>query len=116
MAIEYNPAPDIKERVVNLAEANDFSNVDTSRLYCFRSQGSKAKKTIARIWPFPKIWQKALFMEPRYIIEVIGERFDPLEKEKQDEILIHELKHIPKHFTGGLRKHNKKNLKKHIKL
>jgi len=55
-------------------------------------------------------------MEPRYVIEVLSERFDNLSKEKQDEILIHELKHIPKRFTGGLRKHDRQKLPKHIKL
>ena len=50
------------------------------------------------------------------MIEVISERFDNLPKEKQDEILVHELQHIPKKFTGGLRKHDKKKLPKYIKL
>ena len=96
--------------------AKDFNNVNSDRIYCFRSSGSSAERVLARIWSFPKIWQLALYMEPRYVIEVIGERFDHLSKEKQDEILIHELKHIPKRFTGGLRKHDKKKLSKYIRL
>ncbi len=116
MAIKYFRAPDIKKRIIELVDSNGFSNVDSSKIYCFRSEGSKSESILARIWSFPKIWQQALFMEPRYVIEVLSERFDNLNKKKQDEVLIHELRHIPKNFTGGLRKHDKKKLKKHIKF
>lgn len=114
MAIKYNHAPDIKRRMMALAEA--FENVKSDRVYCVRSHGSSSKRILARIWSFPKIWQLALYMEPRYVIEVLSENFDHLPKHKQDEILLHELKHIPKKFTGGLRHHDKKKLPKHIRL
>jgi predicted metallopeptidase len=114
MPIKYHRAPDIKLRIIELAK--DFNNVNADRVYCFRSSGSAAERVLARIWSFPKIWQLALYMEPRYVIEIIGERFDPLPKEKQDEILIHELMHIPKKFTGGLRKHDIHKLPKHINI
>ena len=116
MAIKYNRAPDIKTRITELVDSNGFSNVNASKIYCFRSEGSKSKTILARIWSFPKIWQKALYMEPRYVIEVLGERFDKLPRKKQDEILVHELNHIPTKFTGGLRRHNKKKFRKHIKI
>jgi predicted metallopeptidase len=114
MPIKYHPAPDIKRRIIELAQ--DFNNVNSDRIYCFRSSGSAAERVLARIWSFPKIWQQALYMKPRYVIEVIGERFDNLSKEKQDEILTHELKHIPKRFTGGLRRHDREKLPKHIRI
>ena len=114
MAIKYHRAPDIKRRILTLS--TDFANVDPQRVFCFRSTGSTAKRTVARIWSFPKIWQLALYMSPRYVIEIISENFDHLSEEKQDEILLHELKHIPSKFTGGLRKHDKAKLPKHIKL
>lgn len=114
MPIKYHPAPDIKRRILELAR--DFDNITPERIYCFRSSGSSTSRILARIWSFPKIWQLALYMEPRYVIEVIGERFDHLPKEKQDEILIHELKHIPKRFSGGLRHHHREKLPKFIRL
>ena len=114
MPIKYHPAPDIKRRIIELAK--DFPNVNADRLYCFRSTGSAAERVLARIWSFPKIWQQALYMEPRYVIEILSERFDNLPKEKQEEILIHELMHIPKKFSGGLRKHDKLKLPKHIRI
>lgn len=115
MAIQYYPAPDIKKRMKELAETNGFSNVNTDRIYCFRSKGSSSQRILARIWSFPKIWQLALYMEPRYVIEVLSERYDNLPPHTQDEVLIHELKHIPKKFSGGLRKHHKDN-PKHIRV
>lgn len=116
MAIKYYRAPDIKQRIMKLASEQGFENVNADRIYCFRSKGSSSKRILARIWSFPKIWQLALYMEPRYVIEVLSERFDNLSKEKQDEVLIHELKHVPKKFTGGLRTHHKKKLPKHIRV
>lgn len=115
MAIKYYHATDIKQRIFELAKNNGFHNVNPERIYCFRSRGTSSKRILARIWSFPKIWQLALYMEPRYVIEVIGERFDSLPNEKQDEILIHELKHIPKKFSGGLKKHGM-DFEKHIKI
>lgn len=109
MPIKYYPAPDIKRRITELIHNNGFHNVSAHRIYCFRSRGSGSRRILARIWSFPKIWQLALYMEPRYVIEVLSERFDKLSPEKQDEVLIHELKHIPKRFSGGLRKHHDGN-------
>lgn len=42
-----------------------------------------------------------------YLIEVISEKFDKLNKEEQDKVIIHELMHIPKSFGGGFIHHNK---------
>lgn len=69
-----------------------------------RGTGSKGR-AIARIWSFPKPWQIALKVDPRYIIEVIAERFDKLNSGEKDKVLIHELMHIPKTFSGALLAH-----------
>src|SRR3989344_6690499 len=109
MAIKYHPASDVKKRITELIQLHGFGNVTPERIYCFRSTGSSSRRILARIWSFPKIWQQALYMEPRYVIEVLSERYDKLTSEKQEEVLVHELKHIPKKFSGGLRTHNEKN-------
>ena len=116
MAIKYVPAPDIKNRILEILEEHPFPNVEPKKVYCFRSYGSSSKRILARIWSFPKIWQLALYMEPRYVIEVLSENFDRIPDHKKTEVLLHELKHIPKKFSGGLRRHDKRKLPKHIRL
>ena len=55
----------------------------------------------------PKIWQNALQVEPAYIIEVISRYFDNLSQKDQDKVLLHEIGHIPKNFSGALLPHTR---------
>ena len=103
--IEYFDAPDIKRRITEMTELLRFDHVDLTRIYCVRSRGSDAKRTIARIHGLGKIWQEAMRMEPTYIVEVIHELFDYYPVEAQDRTLIHEMMHIPQGFRGGFRHH-----------
>lgn len=102
--MNFLSAPDIKARIGRIVKKGGFSYISTTRIKCFRSFGSKSKAR-ARIWSFPRIWQKALNIGPHYIIEVISEKFDKLNKQDQDRVLIHELLHIPKNFSGSLVPH-----------
>jgi predicted metallopeptidase len=74
------------------------------RLFFYRSVGSKSR-AYARTWGLPKLWQNALQVEPAYIIEVISYYFDKLSPKDQDKVLLHELTHIPKNFSGALVPH-----------
>ena len=106
MAITYSEAPDIKELVKEIvARLDKFSHVDLDRLYCFRSKGSKSRRTVARVYGLGKIWQMALGINCGYVIEVISERYDNFDQTEKEKILIHELLHIPKGFSGGFRPH-----------
>lgn len=103
---EWEPADDIKERVLKLVTVLEMDTVIFERIFFFRSQGSKAR-AYARTWGLPKIWQSALGVEPAYIIEVVSKYFDKLSVRDQDKVLLHELTHIPKNFSGALIPHTR---------
>ncbi len=103
--MKFVEAPDIKDSIAKIVGALDLERIDTERLFCMRSYGSRGH-SIARIWSMPRIWQKAMGIKAHYVIEVISERFDRLNSDERDKTLIHELMHIPKNFSGGLVPHN----------
>jgi predicted metallopeptidase len=74
-------------------------------VFCVRSKGSKARRTIARIHGLGKIWQEVLNIPTAYTIEVISEIYDKMSAEEKEKTLIHELLHIPGGFSGGFRPH-----------
>src|SRR4030067_3171671 len=106
MPIKYYAAPDIKSQVDEIASDLDLFHVVPQFVFCVRSKGSKAKRTIARIHGLGKIWQGVLNRPPSYIIEVISEIYDKKSGEEKEKNLIHELLHIPGGFSGGFRPHN----------
>jgi len=105
MPIKYFEAPEIKKQVDQLAEECEFYHVVPQYVFCYRSKGSKARRTIARIHGLGKIWQDALNRPPTYVIEVISEIFDKQSDEEKEKTLIHELMHVPGGFSGGFRPH-----------
>jgi predicted metallopeptidase len=105
MAIKYFPAPEIKKQVDAIAADLEFYHIVPQFVFCVRSKGSKAKRTIARIHGLNKIWQEVLNIPTAYTIEVISEIYDKMPAEEKEKTLIHELLHIPGGFTGGFRPH-----------
>jgi len=105
LTLKYLEAPDVKQLVDKIVDNLDLSHVVPQSVHCYRSEGSKSKRIIARIHGFGRIWQKALGLPPAYVIEVLSERYDRLSQEDKEKTLIHELLHIPKGFKGGFRPH-----------
>ncbi len=89
----------------DIIETLHFDHCRPRNIYCIRSRGSQSRRTIARIHGLGRIWQLAMDIEATYIIEVISEQFDPLSRDGQDRVLVHELLHIPHSFQGGFRHH-----------
>jgi predicted metallopeptidase len=105
MPIKYYEAPEIKQKVDQLAAECEFFHVVPQFVFCVRSKGSKSKRTIARIHGLGKLWQGVLNMPPAYTIEVISEIYDKMSAEDKEKTLVHELMHIPGGFGGGFRPH-----------
>ena len=105
MGIRYYEAPDVKQLANMIISELRFTHIKPDHIYCFRSKGSKSRRTVARIHSLEKLWQLAMNTHPRYLIEVIGERYDELSREDKEKVIIHELLHIPKGFCGGFRPH-----------
>lgn len=97
-------APDIKRLVKHIVAHTSFDYIDVRRIICVRSGGAKSRAR-ARIWSFPKIWQLALTLPAYYVIEVLSHHFDNMSDDDKARILIHELMHIPKNFSGALVPH-----------
>ncbi|MBI3397251.1 metallopeptidase [Candidatus Woesebacteria bacterium] len=108
--IEWSDAPDISKRVRALVKLLKIDWIDTDQIYCFRSVDANTR-AYARIWGLARIWQRVLKVKPAYIIEVISEKFDSASEPDKDKIILHELTHIPKNFSGSLVPHfrNRRN-------
>jgi predicted metallopeptidase len=102
--MESERALDVQLMLEEILEKLEMPHVINPRLICMRSRKASVN-AYARIWSLPAIWRNALEINPFYIIEVVSENFDELPEEEKKKILIHELLHIPKKFTGGLVPH-----------
>jgi len=105
MPIKYCEAPEIKKQIDQITEELELFHVVPQFVYCVRSRGSKAKRTIARIHGLGRLWQDVLNTPPSYTIEVISEIYDKMNSVEKEKTLIHELLHIPGGFSGGFRPH-----------
>jgi predicted metallopeptidase len=106
--LEWDDANEIKEEIEQILKTLNFPNIDASRVFCFRTSGSKSR-SYARIWAMPKIFQRALNIQPAYVIEVLSKYYDRLDDDSKKKILIHELLHIPKNFSGSLLPHRSRH-------
>lgn len=102
--MEWHEAKDVKRDLVQIVKILGLSHIKTQRVFCYRTNGSTSR-SYARIWAMPKIFQTALGIEPAYIIEVLAKYYDRRSEDERKSILIHELLHIPKNFSGALLSH-----------
>ncbi len=102
--MDVEMAPDVEAKVNEIIGVLSYGHINEFRLICMRSRNATAS-AYARIWNLPDIWQKALSVGTFYVIEVLSQHFDRLPEEEKEKVLIHELLHIPKTFSGALRPH-----------
>lgn len=109
--LDWAHATDVKTDIAHIIKVLELDYLRPTRIFCYRTEGSKAR-AYARTWMMPKIFQDALDIEPAYVIEVISKYYDKLGEDEQKRVLIHELLHIPKNFSGALLPHH--GVKRHI--
>lgn len=102
--MDLAPAPDIEQMMKRIVPRLPFTHIDPAKITCMRSTHATSRAR-ARIWSFPKIWQMALAHPPHYVIEVLSHNFDHLSVDDKTRVIIHELMHIPKNFSGALVPH-----------
>lgn len=102
--VDWVEAPDIKRHVEDLAENLELTWLQLDNIYYMRSTTSKAR-AYARIWGLSKVWQMSLDKPPSYVIEVLAQHFDKLPEKEKAKVLLHEITHIPKNFSGSLIPH-----------
>ncbi|MEK7065585.1 MAG: putative metallopeptidase [Patescibacteria group bacterium] len=102
--MEIERAPDIQKIVKRVLPHVPFEYIDGGRIVCMRSFKATSRAR-ARIWSFPRIWQMALRKPAHYVIEVLSQHFDKLSEDDKTRVIIHELMHIPKNFSGALVPH-----------
>lgn len=100
----WNKDLEIQKEMEDMVVALGMEHVKVDRVFCYRTSGSKAH-AYARIWAFPKIFQEVLTLEPAYVLEIISEKFDKLDTNNKKKVIIHELLHIPRNFSGSLLPH-----------
>lgn len=108
--VVWEKAQDIQKMLESIVEKIGFSHVNPHDVFCFRSYHATSRAR-ARIWSFPRIWQLALTRPPCYVIEVLSQHFDHLSPDDKKRVLIHELMHIPKNFSGALVPHRTRHTK-----
>ena len=110
--MEWDEAKDVSEDLKKILSVVVMPHVKLSRIFCYRTHGSKTR-AYARTWSFPKIFQRALGIEPGYVIEVLSDHYDGLSENEKKKVLIHELLHIPKNFSGALLPHRTRSRNLH---
>lgn len=110
--MEWEEAQDVKSDLREVLRTIDLPYIELDRIHCYRTTGSKTK-AYARTWAFPKIFQRALHVEPAYVIEVLSKHYDKLDDDNKKKVLIHELLHIPKNFSGALLPHRTRSRNLH---
>jgi predicted metallopeptidase len=102
--MELTKAPDIDELIAQIVDKLGMAHINPGQITAFRSKGATARAR-ARIYAMPRIWQEALNIKPHYCIEFLTQHFDHLSFDERIRVIIHELMHIPKTFSGALVPH-----------
>lgn len=110
--MEWEEASDVYKDLTHIVTILKLDHIDVRHIHCYRTHGSKTQ-AYARTWSFPKIFQRALGVQPAYVIEVLSRHYDRLSENEKKKVIIHELLHIPKNFSGALLPHKTRSRNLH---
>jgi len=102
--MEFEKADDVSQLTREIVDKLGHKHFQKEQIYCVRSHGSKTR-AYARIWGLSRIFQITAGYKPTYVIEVISKFYDKLSDQEKTKVIIHELMHIPKTFSGALLSH-----------
>ena len=105
----------LEEALRVLVSKLGLGHIDTKRVFAAWSRGSRTT-ALARIWGLPSPFVKLGICQPMYIIELVSEKFEHLDCDEIVETIVHELLHIPRSFSGGLRPHGEWSKRKNLKM
>ncbi len=108
MRLEFSRAsPALKLLMDDIARTiPDFSHVDPERVHLIFSNSTT--RSLAYCHEMSSRIQFALNLQPNYVIEMVSKNWEKLSVEDRAKVIIHELYHIPKTFSGYLRQHNRR--------
>lgn len=95
-----------EDLVKDIVSKLNWEYINTDQVHCVFSQNSKSR-ALARIWSTPRIFSFAFGTKPLYVIELLHSKYLKLNDSDKIKVLIHELLHIPKTFSGALSPHVK---------
>jgi len=84
----------------------EFSHIDSERVHLIFSNSNS--RALAYCHEMSSRIQFALNLKPNYVIELLEKNWGRLAPEEKAKVIIHELYHIPKTFSGYLRQHNRR--------
>lgn len=120
--MDLEKAPDVSILLDKIITKLQWSHLKPHYIYSVRSNGSTAR-AYARIWGLSRIFQFSAGFPATYVIEVLAKYYDKLPEQEKARVLIHELMHIPKTFSGALLSHkgryhsiNKREVEKWYKI
>jgi len=98
--------PELTELVADIVDSlPHFKHVDAKRVHFIFSDSRT--RALAFCHAMSKRIQFALEIEPHYVIELIEKKWEKLGADDRVKVIIHELYHIPRTFSGNLRGHKK---------
>ena len=105
--LKFERAPEGLKQLMHdmVSTLPEFKHIDPERVHLIFSNSQT--RVLAYCHQMSKRYQFAMNLEPNYVIELIARNWTRLSSEEKAKVIIHELYHIPRTFSGNLRNHKR---------